>query len=311
MIGLNASDVVETYQTLPWTMCCGGVWKGKLLRTGARCYSDKSRSTIVCYTNEDNMLSTSVYNTLASYGIAQWTYNGQTVYIDTSNLASYNYNPTARIQFEMLEDSLTDQDYFNKVMREGQELCAYICKLYNLPVSKICSHKESYEAGYGSGHGDPENWLSKFGKNMDWYRAEVQRIIDGNPPSPTPTPSSFKLGDEVRIKEGVTTWANGLKMSSWVPSYTPYYVRAINGSIITISTLQTGACTGSVHDTDIELINPEPTPREFQVGDKVKLKSTAMTWANGAGIPQWVRDWDPLYVRATNKSEGKVTVSTV
>ena len=214
MIGLNATGIVETYQTLPWTMCCGGVWKGKLLRSGARCYSDKSRSTTVCYTNEDNMLPNSVYQTLKKSGISQWTYNGQTVYIDTSNLASYNYNPTARIQFEMLEDDLTDEEYFYKVMKEGQEFCAYICKKFNLPVSKICSHKESFTAGYGSDHGDPENWLSKFGKTMDWYRAEVQKIIDGGEPLPTPipTPQEFEIGDEVKIRDGVTTWANGGNM---------------------------------------------------------------------------------------------------
>ena len=312
MIGLNASGVVETYQTLPWTMCCGGVWKGKLLKSGARCYSDKYKSKIVCYTNEDNMLSNSVYNTLASYGIAQWTYNGQTVYIDTSNLASYNSNPTARIQFETLEDNLANEEYFYKVMREGQEFCAYICKMYNLPVSKISSHKESFEAGYGSQHGDPENWLNKFGKNMDWYRSEVQKILDGNPPSPTPTPTptpTFKLGDEVKIKDGVTTWANKATMSSWVPSYVPYYVRAINGNKITISTMTSGAITGTVFDTDLVLLNPKDDfTRDFEVGDAVRIRNGVTTWANGAKMQSWVPGYTPYYVRSVRDTT--VVIST-
>ena len=76
MIGKNASGVVETYQTLPWDMCCGGVWKGKLLYAGAPCYADKYKKTLVCRTNENNMLPNSVYFSISNTGIAQWTYNG-------------------------------------------------------------------------------------------------------------------------------------------------------------------------------------------------------------------------------------------
>ena len=37
----------------------------------------------------------------------------------------------------------------------------------------IISHKEACGRGYASNHGDPEHWLVKFGKNMDWFRAQV------------------------------------------------------------------------------------------------------------------------------------------
>ena len=121
-IGANAAGKVETYQVLPFDVCCWGVGSGK---------------------------------------------NG-----------SYNYNPTARVQFEMCEDDLTDETYFNAVMKEAQEFCAYLCKKFGFGVDKISSHHESYLQGYGGNHGDPENWLKPFGKTMDWFRSEVQKLLD-------------------------------------------------------------------------------------------------------------------------------------
>ena len=37
----------------------------------------------------------------------------------------------------------------------------------------IISHKEACARGYASNHGDPEHWLARFGKNMDWFRSQV------------------------------------------------------------------------------------------------------------------------------------------
>lgn len=130
-IGKNAAGVVETYQTLPFNICCWGVASG--------------------------------------------------------SKGSYNYNPTARVQFEICEDGLTDATYFAAAMREAQELCAHLCKTYGFGVDRICSHQEAYRAGYGSNHGDPHHWLSKHGKSMDWFRAEVQRLINGEAPTYKPT----------------------------------------------------------------------------------------------------------------------------
>ena len=92
---------------------------------------------------------------------------------------SYNYNPTAHIQFEILEDNLKNEYYFEAAFKEAIEYCAYLCEMFNLSVDTICSHKEAHAAGYGSGHGDCDHWLKKFGKNMDWFRAEVKKILEG------------------------------------------------------------------------------------------------------------------------------------
>ena len=46
----------------------------------------------------------------------------------------------------------------------------------NYPTIKpenIVSHKEACARGYASNHGDPEHWLKKFGRDMDWFRALV------------------------------------------------------------------------------------------------------------------------------------------
>lgn len=90
---------------------------------------------------------------------------------------SYNYNPQARVQFEICEDNLKNEAYFNAAMKEAIELCAYICKMYGFGVDKISSHKEAHAAGYASNHADIDHWLVKFGKDMKWFRAEVDKLL--------------------------------------------------------------------------------------------------------------------------------------
>lgn len=93
---------------------------------------------------------------------------------------SYNYAPTAHIQFEICEDDLTDENYFYAVMKESQEYCAYLCSQFGWTSKNICCHAEAHERGYGSNHADIKHWLKKYGKTMDWYREEVQKLIDEN-----------------------------------------------------------------------------------------------------------------------------------
>lgn len=131
-IGKNANERVETYQTLPFDICCFGCGSG--------------------------------------------------------SKGSYNYNPTARIQFEICEDNLANETYFNLVMREAQEFCAYLCTEFGFGVEKISSHHESYLQKYGTNHADIDHWLVKFGKNMDWFRLEVQKLLNKNASS-TPVAS--------------------------------------------------------------------------------------------------------------------------
>ena len=69
------------------------------------------------------------------------------------------------IQFEICEDDLNNQDYFNQVYKEACEITAYLCQMYNLNplgtvkmngvnVPVILDHATSCKLGFGSNHGD-------------------------------------------------------------------------------------------------------------------------------------------------------------
>ena len=104
---------------------------------------------------------------------------------------SYN---NSHIQFEICEDALTDEKYFNEAFRLSIELCAYLSKQYNIPIKNIVSHQEAYKQGYASNHGDCDHWLKKFGKNMDWFRSEVEKSMTGVTTSNTYKMATLKKG---------------------------------------------------------------------------------------------------------------------
>ena len=86
---------------------------------------------------------------------------------------SYNYSP-AYIQIEVCEDALNDRAYFEEAFGLVADLCKRLMKNYpTIKPGNIISHKEACARGYASNHGDPEHWLARFGKNMDWFRSRV------------------------------------------------------------------------------------------------------------------------------------------
>lgn len=99
--------------------------------------------------------------------------------VGSGSKGSYNYNPQAHLQMELVEDGLTSDAYFNDVYNAAIEYCAYLCKKFSLDVSTICSHTEAYKAGYGSNHGDPEYWFKLHGKTMATFRRDVLAKIEG------------------------------------------------------------------------------------------------------------------------------------
>ena len=105
--------------------------------------------------------------------------------VQVGKKGSYNYNPTGHIQFEVCEDNLKDEKYFNDCFNEAAEFCVYLCKLYSLDVNSIVGHHEAYLLGYASNHGDPEIWMKKFGKDMNWFRKLVKEKM-GDDPKPGP-----------------------------------------------------------------------------------------------------------------------------
>lgn len=91
----------------------------------------------------------------------------------SGTIGSYNYSP-AYIQFEICEDALNDEEYFKSAFSKAIEFCQEMIDKYDIPVENVVSHKEAHALGYASNHGDPENWLSKFGKDMDWFRSQLR-----------------------------------------------------------------------------------------------------------------------------------------
>lgn len=249
-IGKKADGAVSVWQVLPWTNVAWGVWRGKLYKADSPCYANEKRTKFVCYTKEDNLLPDSVYNTLAEKGVAPWVYNGQKVWIDSLGLASFNNDPPY-YQFEICEDSLTDEKYFYDCMDSAQELCAYLCEKFNLPVDKVVSHKESFDLGYGSAHGDPDHWLKRFGKDMNWFRKKVAEKMGKT--------TVFKYGDKVKLLSDKTI--NGLSLASFVTDGRPLWVIDSDEirTSVTINEDLTGI-TAIMHTYDVAYYDAQPTP---------------------------------------------------
>lgn len=96
--------------------------------------------------------------------------------VGSGSKGSYNYDP-AYIQFEMCEDDGTNAEYFEEIYQAAVEYCVYLCKTFGLSVENIVSHREAHTLGYGSNHGDPDNWWRNFGRTMDHFRADVEGCL--------------------------------------------------------------------------------------------------------------------------------------
>lgn len=81
------------------------------------------------------------------------------------------------IGFEICEDGLTDASYFAKVYQEAVELCAYLCKAFNLTEKDIICHSEGYQKGIASNHRDVMHWFPRHGKSMDTFRGAVRLLL--------------------------------------------------------------------------------------------------------------------------------------
>jgi N-acetylmuramoyl-L-alanine amidase len=99
----------------------------------------------------------------------------------------------SHIGFEICEDNLSDAAYFNAVYKEATELCAYLCKLYDLTEKDIIGHYEGYQKKIASNHGDPRHWFSRHGKSMDTFRADVKKLLTTPAASTPPTKKLYRV----------------------------------------------------------------------------------------------------------------------
>lgn len=82
------------------------------------------------------------------------------------------------IGIEICEDEAFNMEYLDATYKEAVEVCAYLCKTYEIKPQNIISHKEGHAKGIASNHGDPEHWWTKFDYNMNDFRNDVAREID-------------------------------------------------------------------------------------------------------------------------------------
>lgn len=77
--------------------------------------------------------------------------------------------------------------------KETTELCAYLCRQYNLDHTKdgvlIC-HAEGYKRDITSNHADV--MFPEHGKSKDTFRTDVKKLLDTASTSPTPASTEPK-----------------------------------------------------------------------------------------------------------------------
>lgn len=116
-------------------------------------------------------------------------------------------------------------------------------------------HFESWEQGYGNKHVDPSNWMSKFGKDMDWFRKEVQKLMD----------NTINVGDIGRLKKGAHVYdKNGKDLkrefSAWVYDTDIIVGEIANGCAHFSTDLTLKAYTGWTALENIIVGEPKPEP---------------------------------------------------
>ena len=113
--------------------------------------------------------------TIATYQVQEWNKKCNHCGVGTSGKSgNSNY-----ISFEICEDDLKDEKYFRAVYQEAVELCAYLCKEYNLdPLENIVCHCEGYAKGFASNHADVMHWFKLYNTNMDQFRSDVKACIE-------------------------------------------------------------------------------------------------------------------------------------
>lgn len=241
-----------------------------------------------------------------SIGTAQtlpWTYHGWHAGTGTSGGSANN----THISFEICEDALSDQSYFQKVYQEAVDLTAMLCKTYNLnPLSDgvVICHSEGYQRGVASNHSDVMHWFPKFGKSMDTFRADVSKAMgttQTKPQAPAAGGSSNTVenivkGSIVRVKQGAKTYDGG-SLASFVYER-DHVVSEISGDRCVIT--YNGVVVTAVRKADLTMVGgtssvgstSKPstggsTGGKIVKGSIVRVKSGAKTY-DGGGMASFV-----------------------
>jgi hypothetical protein len=148
---------------------------------------------------------------------------------------SYNDDPP-HIQFEICEDGLVNETYYQAAFGTAAEYCAYLCRKFGLTVGQIVSHKEAHERGFGSNHGDPEHWMKNFGEDMNDFRRRVAELLGGVNEE---MENQINVGDLVAIADDAVYYDGG-EIPPWVKSQRWYVANITNGDRAVIDKNESG-----------------------------------------------------------------------
>lgn len=230
--------------------------------------------------------------------------------VEACVIANY-FDKTLRVEENPNVVVVPDSKYTEYTVKKGDTL-GKIASAHNTTVSAI------YEAN--------RNLIKNIGLiSVGWVlKIPVKEVVEEDKKTPVTT---FKEGDEVKFKSGATTWANGVSFPSWVKT-AKLYIRSAprsNNTTIVVSTLKSGAVTGTARISDLEFYKgktestPLPTPvppapkpcppkdsqvtTKIKVGDIVKVKPGAKTYTNKS-IASWV--YNKQYVVSELKKDRAV-----
>ena len=193
---------------------------------------------------------------VATYQTLPWNYRGWHCGGSANN---------THIGFEMCEDDLKNPVYFKAAYKEAVELCAYLCKKFNLDPTKngvIIGHYEGHQRGLASNHGDPRNWFSKHNKTMNDFRADVKAAINNEnssiSPSKKPAQNTIKEGSLVKITG--SKYYSGKSIPTWVKKKN-WYVHSLNGSRVVIDKSEDGKSSimSPIHINSVAVIGSSST----------------------------------------------------
>lgn len=182
------------------------------------------------------------------------------------------------IGFEICEDGLTDRTYFNKVYKEAVELCAYLCKMFNLTEKNIICHSEGYTKGVASAHGDVMHWFPKHGKNMDTFRADVAALLKNGDVPTAGDETTESTGQIYRVrktwkdaKTQIGAWRNLEAAKDQADENPGYKVYGENGKVVYAPTANTQAFESYIVKITANVLNVRSGPgTNYKINRTVK-----------------------------------------
>ncbi|MDR1736792.1 MAG: N-acetylmuramoyl-L-alanine amidase [Oscillospiraceae bacterium] len=126
-------------------------------------------------------------------------------------------------------DPEAQQPYFDAVYTQTAQLCAFLCKTFNIKPEypNLICHSEGCTLGIASNHADVMHWWPKHGKSMDTLRADVAALLAGKEENEDMTDAQFA--------EFMGRYISGLRADKTAPSWlSPDVIQnAKNAGVIT------------------------------------------------------------------------------